>query len=161
VPKVTAKSWAAIKTDYACGLDDVTLQVLADKHGVSMSAITHRAAREKWAQARADYRHTTSVKTQERAATLESEARSRFVNLGKLMQARGAARISKLDPETLEPEEARKLLKDGVDVEAKGLGIADGSGVGVNLNLTPEDIERMSDDELDALYTKLATAFRR
>jgi hypothetical protein len=149
----------ALRDEYATGFDDVTLKSIADKHGLKEQTVRTHAAKEKWSDARRQYRDKTSTKTQEKASTLEAEARARFVSFGKLMQARGAKRIQDLDPATLDADTARKLLKDGVEVEAKGLGIDDGSKAKVNLNLTPDDIARLSDEELDELRAKVAAAF--
>ena len=161
MPKVRALSWVALRDEYATGLDSVTLQSIADKHELKLDTVKRHSMREKWADARTLYRNRTSTETQKRAMTLEAEARARFVNLGKLMQLKGGQRIQGLDPETLDADTARKLLKDGVEVEAKGLGIDDGSGVSVNLNVTPDDLERMTDEEINELHAKLAAALKR
>ena len=61
-PMEKIKDWSTIRIAYTCGIanDDgsrhyPTMADIAQEYGISLSSVTHKAAEERWAEARADF----------------------------------------------------------------------------------------------------------
>lgn len=60
----TEPDWAAIKGEYVNG--SMSLKALADKHGLSMSAVTKHSSREKWSEKRKALREDKAERVSEK-----------------------------------------------------------------------------------------------
>ena len=63
--------WTRIRSEYVT--KKITYKQLCEKYGCSMSALTKRAAAEKWQEKRKKHRKRVETKTLEKAATREAE----------------------------------------------------------------------------------------
>ena len=68
--------WLVIKMEYIT--TDLSLRVLAEKHGVSRTTIGHRSKTEGWVEARRQHRLKIETKTSERIANKEANKLARL-----------------------------------------------------------------------------------
>ena len=147
------------REEYVTGGDDVTLETLAEKYSVNARTLEGYCGREKWVEQRAEFRRDVAERARKKLAATEAQVRVRQMKIGRTVQLKGLERMKGLSAKELQPEIALRYVRFGTEIERKALGIEDGGGnVLLNLNVTPEDLERMSDEELSALYAKLKTA---
>ena len=157
------------REEYIAGGDDVTLEVLAEKYSIPFNSLRGRSAREKWVKDRKQYRVDVKQKTMKKAANIESEIRGRQIKRGQLMQEvsllgtkqhmLGTDPNGKPYSKLTDAKELRLWMIDGADLERKAAGLPNGDAdVLVNLNVTPDDVERLSDEELSALRAKIKSA---
>lgn len=118
--KQVAKAWAGIK-------------------GCSHHNLANRAVKERWLDQRKRFWKKASAKAEERMATKASrqivKANERHIGLGKALQGTAAKVLRssvegiEKQPEDLKPGEGLRvsasMAKTGVEIERKGLGLAD------------------------------------
>jgi uncharacterized protein (UPF0128 family) len=157
------------RTEYVTGEDSVTLESVAKKYKMSIQAVRQRSAREKWVAQREQQREQVRTAVLKKAASAVADIRIKQMKLGRQMQEIGAMAIAQYiiskDPETgkpiimlRDPQEIRKFIAEGADIERKAAGLDERGGVLANLTFTPQDLEKMSDEEIDALYNRIKTA---
>jgi len=158
MPKANPRTPEA-RDEYVTGGDDVTLETVSEKYSIPVRTLETHSAREKWVAERVNFRREVAETARKKLLETEAEVRVRQMRLGRLLQVKGYERVRDMKVKELEPEIALRYVRFGTEIERKALGIEDGRGnVLLNLNVTPEDLERMSDEELSALYAKLKTA---
>jgi hypothetical protein len=157
MPKRNANLDAA-REAYVTGGDDVTLQKVADQFHIPANTLGTHCANEKWTEARKSYREDIAIRARKKLAESESEVRLRQIRLGRVLQTRGLERIRIASVKELDVEQARHYVRDGSEIERKALGIEERGAAHVNLNITPAELENLSDEDLNALYERLKAA---
>ena len=76
--------WEKIKSDYLTG--NMSLRELAEKHGVSLSTLGTRAAKEEWTEKRQHHRNKVVAKTEEKRAGRKAEKILRLQEAADRMQ---------------------------------------------------------------------------
>ena len=138
--------WEKIRSEYVAGPNDVTLDVLRQKHGCGFSTIKARSSRENWDAQRRQYRYKANTKTIERASTDEAELRVFQMAGGRKLQELGLksiertlARMAENAAAELRTEDARKLVGTGAEIERKAAGIADEVEHGIRIVIDERD----------------------
>ena len=146
-----AVDWLKIKTEYING--NISYRKLAEKHGVSASALMQKAAKEKWTEEREHQQSETEAKTKQKtedkvsdALSDEAAAKARIkasmMRLAEGWFAKQERNIAENPEEVVDPSAFRKMVQSCVDlgvVESATGAVSDG------------DYKDMSDSELKAL----------
>ncbi len=131
------------RDQYVHSPEKITVRELAviwkDVKHCKYNTLANRAVREKWVRKRKDFWDRAAKKAEEKLAVKASkqivDANMRHIGIGKALQGTAAkvlrASVDELDkrPEDLKPGEGLRvsasMAKAGVDIERKGLGLAD------------------------------------
>ena len=154
---------------YVRGGDDVTLATLAEKYSIPANTLANHSAKEKWAAQREEFRRELKAVQRKKAIVTETEVRERQIKRGQLMQEvsllgtkqhmLGTDPNGKPYSKLADAKELRLWMINGADLERKAAGLPSGDAdVLVNLNVTPDDVERLSDEDLSALRAKIKSA---
>jgi DNA-binding transcriptional ArsR family regulator len=99
---------------------DISYAELARSLGLSPETVRSWAWRYKWKE-RVDAWLLEIARSRLKRLRAEAErSRERWRNVGRAMQEIGARRLAKIDPDELEPQEARRFLMDGSTLEHRG-----------------------------------------
>lgn len=142
--------WELIRQDYVTS--DITAEKLSAKYGAAATTIGKRAAKERWTEARENYRRKVAKKTEDNSAAIQAKRRSKMLRIADSMTALGLVGLQRMandireDPtKRLDLVDVRLLLKDANEMERRALGMA--------------DIIAMSDEEvLNALDAEIKRA---
>jgi len=118
--------WKEIEDKYVTspdGKDEITLQDLANEYGCSISRLKHQCADNNWTSKRELYRHNISTGVRQQIGAEEISVRVRHVQAGRALQTIGAKKLKTLNPGDISPEEARRYIKDGAEIERQAYGL--------------------------------------
>ena len=106
--------WTKIKSEYIT--TKVTSDKLAEKYGISASAIKKVCASEKWAKARKEYCNKVVQKNVKKAAEKATERRTNILSAADLL----LKKWQEIMPDCAIPDDLRKMaatLKDIADIQ--------------------------------------------
>jgi len=118
--------WKEIEDKYVTspdGKNEITLQDLANEYGCSMSRLKHRCADDNWTSKRELYRHNISTGVRQQLGAEEISVRARHIQAGRALQTVGAKKLKTLEVKDISPEEARRYIKDGAEIERQAYGL--------------------------------------
>lgn len=148
----------AAREDYVTSDPPLTLEAISEKHGISIQSVRQHSAKEKWVSQRELHMEKVRTLTRKKAAEQIAGIRVRQMAFGRMMQGKGAEKLHATDASAIDVEQARHLIRDGSEIERKAAGMEEKGGVLAKLMFTPEDLEKMSDEEIDALYARVRSA---
>lgn len=126
---------------------------LAEKYGVRRETLSKRASKEGWDEARSQYGHAVTSKVLKKVSSQEAEIRARQIGVARTMRGIAQAALKELSDENrlssllkADATELRLWLKDSAEIERRAAGIPDAVE-----DLTPDDIGRMTEEELREL----------
>lgn len=113
--------WIKIKNEYIS--TGISTRKLAEKHGVSASAVMKKAAAEKWALERKQQRHKIEAKVKQKTASKiasqEADRITRLLSIEDKLADRLALAADQLDQKTVTHKTKTKTVEYG-DKDAKG-----------------------------------------
>ena len=115
--------WDAIRETYITAANPTSMGELAQVHGCAVDTVRRHSSRENWTELRKQYRRDVARKTMDKSSSHEAEIRVRQMKIGRSMQAKGLQRLQQLDPGSLTPEEARRYLATGSEIERQASGL--------------------------------------
>ncbi len=129
---------------------DISYAELARSLGLSTETVRSWAWRYKWKE-RVDAWLLEIARSRLKRLRAEAErSRERWRNVGRAMQDIGARRLARIEPDELEPHEARRFLMDGSSLEQRGFETvlehaAEGrqSQVNVQINIDSDHARRV------------------
>lgn len=139
--------WDEMRDKYVTGDDTVTLQSIADEYDTTTVTINKRSSKEGWVAQREEFRAEASAMARAVAMQKASYIRAQFVEAGMVMLGKSLNGLAKLDPDKMTPKELRCFAKDAWNFVRQAAGIADE----INVNITYEEMEKMTDEELEKL----------
>jgi len=134
-PKTAPIDWPALKEEWmAENLDpkrerNFTLKALALRHSVAEGTVRNKASDGSWRKElkdRAKERAEILAKeTKKRGMFNELEVRERLFKLGRGIQSKGLEKLQELTTSDFSAREAIDMLKLGVDIERRAIGLPD------------------------------------
>lgn len=88
--------WNAIKTEYITD-ESSSYRKLAKKYGVSLTAITHRAKKENWAEKKAQFKNNLITKNIEKISKKKSDKMARINDITDKLLAKIERAVEELD----------------------------------------------------------------
>lgn len=133
-------NWLQARVDYVSD-ESLSYEDIAKKYGTTKRAIEMHASKDKWVQLRADTSATLRQKLPEKISESIADVKVRHIQTAKILQSKGL-RVIVGDPKNgiagMEPEtfdNARRSVKDGVEIERKALGMDEPTIPAVNVNV--------------------------
>ena len=159
-PKLNT-DWVKVKNRYLqenldpARVEAYSLKAVSKETGLDYGSVRRHAAKEKWRDelaARIEERDSAAIdEIQVDADYSEFEVRSRHIELAQILQAKGLGRLKEIEDEggNISVKDAIELVKLGVDLERKSIGIRDGSLFIGNINIGQfnwhDEADRMSE----------------
>lgn len=110
-----AVDWLRIKTEYING--NVSYRNLAEKHGVSQSAIRKKAAAEKWAAAKTEQRNKIGTKTEQKSAEKISDNESEIASIKSRIRLKIYQELeNRLNTDGVDGADFRRLVQNYKDM---------------------------------------------
>lgn len=104
--------WGAAKREYIT--TDISQRALADKYGVSPTAIRRRSTEEGWVAAREQIKHKTTAKLVEQTSDLVASARADLYKAAQAMIVELMELVT--DRGDLKPRDITGAMKDCMDI---------------------------------------------
>ena len=124
--------WKALEDEYVRGGVSLSLDGLADKHGINQGYFRRKAAELKWTKKKEQYRDEISAEAEKITKKTEAKRRARMLTIADSMKALGAEALRRtiqdFDSDTkkrLDLDDLRLLIKTATDIEGKVLGMPD------------------------------------
>ena len=124
--------WRALEDEYVRGGVSLSLDGLADKHGINQGYFRRKAAELKWTKKKERYRDEISAEAEKITKKTEAKRRARMLMIADSMKALGAEALRRaikdFDNDTgqrLGLDDLRLLIKDATEIERKALGMPD------------------------------------
>ncbi len=124
--------WKALEDEYVRGHVSLSLDKLAEKHGINQGYFRKKAAELKWTEKRERYRSQIQAEAGEISVKTEAKRRARMLTIADSMKALGASALGRLirdfesdTKKRLTIEDLRLLIKDATEIERRALGMAD------------------------------------
>lgn len=136
--------------------EDISLEQLSRlSNSPALSTLKNRSRHEDWPEQRQRYKDQVKTKTRELASTEDAEVAARHIKIAKSLQNKAIMALQTLDPNILKPTELLKFFSEAVRIERDALGFADRTTVEIVSQYKDEDLSRLSDEELEALWAKM------
>ena len=149
--------WAEIRRQYVRGDDSVTFAHLGAQIGYpKVDGIKKRAAQEKWADLRKEFRHQVGTKVQQMDLETMEDVRIRHVGNARALQdlaSKGLASLA-LSPESLTAFEVVRLMQLGLEAERKARGMEEFT-VKIEDLRSPADLKNLTPEQLLELRGRL------
>ena len=144
--------WKALEDEYVRGHVSLSLDSLADKHGIGPAYLRTKAAELKWTDKRERYRCEIQAEAEKITKKTEAKRRARMLTIADSMKALGAEALRRaimdFDGDTkkrLGLDDLRLLIKDATEIERRALGMPDA------VMMTGKELE----DRLLGLFSEL------
>lgn len=132
-------SWSTIENLYITGGDDVTFETLHQKYlpevmdrVPAIGSIKRHSTEGDWWDKRKQYRANVQTETHKKVVEKEADIRANQMNMGNWLQGfallslKRVAKTLREDPnEVLSPYLALQILKEGISIERKAMGMPD------------------------------------
>lgn len=124
--------WKALEDEYVTGPVSLSLDGLAEKHGLAAGNLRSKAAALKWTEKRERFRDEVQAEAAKLSKKTEVKRRARMLTIADSMKALGSSALARLikdfeadGKKRLSIEDLRLLIKDATEIERKALGMAD------------------------------------
>lgn len=103
-----------------------SLERLAQNLGKTKAAMEQWSVKHGWGERVRAFDAEAARRASAKSLNDHAEVRARQAQLGRMLQAKGAERIAKLNPLEFAPAEAVKTIVDGAKLEREAVGIVPG-----------------------------------
>lgn len=121
-PDESAKAYQAFAVYRDMGVGR-TLEKLGQNLGKTKAAMEQWSVKHGWAERVRAFDAEAARRAAAKSLNDHAEVRARQAQLGRVLQAKGAERMAKLDPLELAPAEAIRAVDMGAKIERDALGI--------------------------------------